>query len=148
MLSARYGDLREVSAHTDGACHLCLETVDLDLYGPTGYFGVETVTVDHVVPQAHGGDDDLENLRLAHGTCNSRRGTRDVEEVRLELAGTLQPPMSSGEKTAWSLGGGAAVGIGAGYVFARPMPDGSRQFNGEAALLFGVLSTLLVRAAL
>ncbi|MFO0570169.1 MAG: HNH endonuclease signature motif containing protein [Polyangiaceae bacterium] len=148
MLSTRYGDLREVSAHTDGDCHLCLQEVDLGLYGPTGYFGAETVTVDHVLPQSLGGGDELENLRLAHGTCNSRRGTRDVEDVRLELAGTLRGPMSSGEKTAWSIGGGAAAGIGAGYLFAREMPDGSRQFNGEAAFVVGVLSTLLFRTAL
>ena len=148
MLSARYGDLHDVAAHTDGVCHLCLEPVDLALYGPTGFFGVETVTVDHVRPQSVGGGDHLENLRLAHGTCNSRRGTRDVELARLELAGTTSAPMSSGEKTAWSVGGGAALAIGAGYAFAKEMPDGSRQFNGEAAILTGALATLLLRFAL
>ncbi len=27
MLSARYGDLLEIAAHTDGDCHLCHEAV-------------------------------------------------------------------------------------------------------------------------
>jgi 5-methylcytosine-specific restriction protein A len=30
-------------------------------------------TVDHVVPRARGGDDSDDNLRAAHGSCNSGR---------------------------------------------------------------------------
>jgi hypothetical protein len=131
MFSSRYGDIREIAAHTDGDCHLCLQPADLALYGPTGSFGADTVTVDHVVPQSHGGGDELENLRLAHGGCNSTRGTRDVEVARYELAGTINGPMGSGEKTAWSLGG--------------EMPDGTRQFNREAALIAGLLTSIALR---
>src|SRR5262245_50119838 len=112
MYSRRYGDLTKIAAKTDGACHLCHEPVDLNLYGPTGTFGDETATVDHIWPQRFGGGDEHENLLLAHGTCNSRRGTRDVEEVRLELAGTEDAPLSSGAKSVRSIGGGVAVGIG------------------------------------
>lgn len=32
-------------------------------------------TVDHLVPQVHGGDDDPSNLATAHFLCNSRRGS-------------------------------------------------------------------------
>jgi hypothetical protein len=145
MFSSRYGDIREIAAHTDGDCHLCLQPADLALYGPTGSFGADTVTVDHVVPQSHGGGDELENLRLAHGGCNSTRGTRDVEVARYELAGTINGPMGSGEKTAWSLGGGAVAAFGAGHVFAREMPDGTRQFNREAALIAGLLTSIALR---
>jgi hypothetical protein len=148
MLTKRYGELREIAAHTDGDCHLCLRPLDLDLYGPTGYFGHETVTVDHLVPQSVGGDDHPDNLRLAHGTCNSRRGTRDVALARLELAGTATGPMSSGEKAVWSIGAGAVAAIGAGHLFARELPDGSRQFNGDAAFVAGALGTLFTRAIL
>ncbi|MBL9020580.1 MAG: HNH endonuclease [Myxococcales bacterium] len=148
MLTKRYGDLRTVAAHTDGDCHLCHESLDLDLYGPTGHFGPETVTVDHLVPQSVGGGDEPDNLRLAHGSCNSRRGTRDVAVARLELAGTSDAPLSSGEKAAWSIGAGSAVALGAGHLFARQLPDGTREFNGEAALVAGVLGTLFVRAIL
>lgn len=148
MLSPRYGDLRKVAAHTDGDCNLCLRPADLAFYGPTGSYGRDTVTIDHVIPQSDGGGDELENLRLAHGTCNSSRGTRDVEVARYELAGTYDGPMSSGEKTAWSVGGGAVAALGAGYAFGREMPDGTRQFNGEAALLAGLLASVLLRATL
>ena len=148
MLTKRYGDLRKVATHTDGDCHLCHEALDLDLYGPTGHFGAETVTVDHLVPQSVGGGDDPDNLRLAHGSCNSRRGTRDVAVARLELAGTCDAPMSSGEKTAWSVTAGSAAALGAGHVFAREAPDGARLFNGEAALVVGLATTFFVRAIL
>lgn len=38
---------------------------------PEGY---AWATVDHVIPQAHGGTDELENLVLACGPCNVRKG--------------------------------------------------------------------------
>lgn len=148
MYSDRYGDLRDVAAHTDGACHLCHEPVDLALYGRTGAFGDDTATVDHLIPQSAGGDDHLDNLRIAHGTCNSIRGTRAVDDVRLELAGTATAPMSSGEKTTWSLSGGALAALIAGYAFGEPMPDGSRSFNTGAAVLAGLTVGVGVRAAL
>jgi 5-methylcytosine-specific restriction endonuclease McrA len=34
-------------------------------------------TFDHIVPKAHGGEDALENLRLAHRACNHIRGNAD-----------------------------------------------------------------------
>ena len=42
--------------------------------------GYEFVTVDHVVPRAHGGSDELENLVLACSRCNSRKGVKSQEE--------------------------------------------------------------------
>lgn len=148
MYSERYGDLRDVAAHTDGACHLCHQPADLALYGPTGAYGYDTVTVDHLIPQSHGGDDHLDNLRIAHGTCNSFRGTREVEDARMELAGTARPPMSSSEKTAWSVGAGGVIAVAAGHIFAQPTADGGRQFNGGAALCVGLLALAVTRAAL
>lgn len=34
------------------------------------------VTIEHVVPKAHGGTDDLENLALACARCNHEKGIR------------------------------------------------------------------------
>lgn len=47
-------------------CHLC------------GKPGADSA--DHVIPYAEGGGDDVANLRPAHKACNSKRGTRSVEE--------------------------------------------------------------------
>ena len=38
-------------------------------------------SIDHVVPRAAGGGDDLANLRPAHRRCNSRRGVRPAHPV-------------------------------------------------------------------
>ncbi|HAE94785.1 MAG: HNH endonuclease [Hyphomonas sp.] len=32
-------------------------------------------TFDHVIPRAHHGSDEIDNLQLAHASCNKRRGT-------------------------------------------------------------------------
>lgn len=37
-------------------------------------------TIDHVIPRSKGGTDDLENLRPACRTCNTSKGTKDVDE--------------------------------------------------------------------
>jgi HNH endonuclease len=148
MFSRRYGDLRKIAAHTDGDCHLCLEPVDLVFYGRTGVFGADTVTIDHVEPQSHGGSDELDNLRVAHGTCNSRRGTGEVELARLLLSGTIETPRSAKAKMAVSMAGATPLALGAGCLCARPNSDGTRQFNSNAALLTWVLGATLLRLML
>ena len=35
--------------------------------------GGGSVTVDHIVPKAHGGTDRIENLQPAHGKCNNEK---------------------------------------------------------------------------
>ena len=148
MHSQRYGDLRDLAAKTDGSCHLCHQPAPIELYGPTGTYGDDTVTIDHYVPQSEGGDDDALNLFIAHGVCNSIRGTRDVDGVRMALAGTTRTPMSSVAKAALSLGGGSVAAVGAGSLFGQARPDGSRDFNAPAAVVTGVLAALLLRCAL
>jgi len=53
-----------VIAASGGVCALCGE--------PLG----TRVHVDHIVPIAFGGTDDLTNLRATHARCNMRRGVR------------------------------------------------------------------------
>ena len=66
-------------------CQLCMSPVrdDVSQHHP------RYPTLDHIVPRAHGGADDPENLRLACFQCNTRRGTNvdwvpEVVEVRDE----------------------------------------------------------------
>ena len=35
----------------------------------------DNLTFDHVIPRAHHGSDEIDNLQLAHASCNKRRGT-------------------------------------------------------------------------
>lgn len=63
-------------AERDGpTCWLCGNGVDPAAPAGSGWAG----SVDHVVPRARGGRSDPANLRLAHRTCNSRRGSRVPE---------------------------------------------------------------------
>lgn len=152
LLHPRYGDLDGIAASTDHRCHLCAEPVDLVFYGRPGSYGDHTVTVDHLEPQAFGGSDDQDNLRLAHASCNSSRGVRPVEDVRWELTGSESEPWSA---DAWALlavaaGGAGAVGgyRWAGVAFANEGLDGARYFNRSAATLGAALAALLAVAAI
>jgi hypothetical protein len=49
---------------------------------------VEDRTIDHAIPKAHGGKNDLHNLRLAHAICNHKRGAiQSAKAVPQKAAG-------------------------------------------------------------
>lgn len=58
-------------------CHLCGELVDRES-GPNGDYAP---SLDHLVPRAHGGSDDPDNLKTAHRICNSLRMDAPLEEA-------------------------------------------------------------------
>lgn len=52
-------------------CHYCgCPTITLDQNHP------RRRTLDHVIPQALGGKDEVSNLRIACSVCNSRKGAQ------------------------------------------------------------------------
>src|ERR1041384_4181371 len=146
MHSHRYGNLARIAAKTGDRCHLCHEPVDLNFYGPTGLYGEDTVTVDHLIPVSLGGDDGHDNLMIAHGHCNSRRGIDLAEVARLAIVGSPNPPMSEGEQIATALFSGTGAAILAGHAFAVEEVTGTRRFNGKAALGFGLAAGFLALA--
>ena len=61
----------------NGLCALCGHRIpDFPVAGDPRYSGFEP-TFDHIVPRAHGGEDELHNLRLVHRCCNHIRGDAD-----------------------------------------------------------------------
>ena len=51
---------------------------DAPLYSP------ERASVEHIVPKARGGVNQLFNLALAHAACNAKRGTKTItQEVKI-----------------------------------------------------------------
>lgn len=58
-----------VIARDGGVCQLCGQLI----VSPDG----RDYHVDHIVEKAHGGTDALDNLRLCHRSCHSRRHARD-----------------------------------------------------------------------
>ena len=59
----------------DGRCGLCNELVPRDRFD-----------VDHVIPLALGGEHSYENVRLAHVSCNRRRGRLAADDAALVAA--------------------------------------------------------------
>lgn len=51
----------------------------------------EEASIDHVVPVAAGGTDDLPNLVLACRPCNYGKGSRSLQEFRVVLAIRFSP---------------------------------------------------------
>ena len=64
-----------------GNCNLCRV-----------HFELRNMTVDHIIPRAHGGPDDDANLQLLCQACNSLKGTRTMTEAiaRLRERGELR----------------------------------------------------------
>ena len=75
-VSARRPDDEQVFTILDIAvrdrwtCHLCGDGVERS-----------TWTLDHLIPQSQGGEHSRTNVKLAHRSCNSRRGTKPLESL-------------------------------------------------------------------
>ena len=63
-----------------GNCNLCRV-----------HFELRNMTIDHIIPRAHGGPDDDANLQLLCQACNSLKGTRTMTEAiaRLRARGEI-----------------------------------------------------------
>lgn len=60
-------------------CHLCSKRVDRTFRSPDP----RSATFDHLTPISHGGIDEPANLRLAHRSCNIRRGNHGPAQLLL-----------------------------------------------------------------
>lgn len=58
----------------EGVCNGCRQ-----------FFQFRNFTIDHIVPQAKGGPNHLDNLQLLCGACNSMKGTGTQEELLAKL---------------------------------------------------------------
>lgn len=61
-----------IAERDDCICHLCFAVVDMSVKWPD----LRSPSVDHVLPLSLGGDDTLENVRLACLGCNLSKGNR------------------------------------------------------------------------
>ncbi len=60
----------------DGSnCSICKQPLDRHIKDVQH---IMYITFDHIIPRSQGGNDLLENLRLAHYLCNQLRGTDPV----------------------------------------------------------------------
>ncbi len=145
--------IHDIGAKTNDRCHICHGKIDPNDYGsPAGPLGGDAVTLDHLVPRAHGGNDSPNNLMLAHARCNSSRGTTSVALARLAHAGTTAAPMSRSQVyqwTAWAgLGGGMGGGLVGWHLACNAKPQDRREAAFLGAALGGAVGSLLCFAAL
>lgn len=61
-----------ILARDGGVCGICGDPVNLEASVPE----LDAFTIDHIVPRARGGGDEIENLQSAHFYCNSVKGDR------------------------------------------------------------------------
>lgn len=63
--------ITRLMARDGQTCGICGKPLNRKL---ADFESPEYVTFDHIVPVSSGGTDELNNLRLAHLSCNKRRG--------------------------------------------------------------------------
>lgn len=57
---------RRILARGKPPCHICGDDIDYDSH----HLDPRSFTIDHVIPVARGGADELDNLAPAHRACN------------------------------------------------------------------------------
>lgn len=67
---------KKIILATQNICGICGKPVDKSLKYPHPM----SPTVDHIIPCAKGGSDDLDNLQLAHRQCNRMKSDKMPEE--------------------------------------------------------------------
>lgn len=112
--------LERVFEKTDGRCHLCGGTLRIQSYGRGGRYGWE---VEHSVPLARGGSENLRNLFPAHGTCNRAKGTSDSRSAR-KMFGLEKRPLSRAEQDRVR-GERAWLGVAIGGLLLAPLGAGA-----------------------
>lgn len=74
---------RKIGDRDDWVCGLCGDSIDRNEEVPHPY----AATIDHIVPRARGGSDELNNLQIAHFRCNSEKGAGSFgSQMRLGVA--------------------------------------------------------------
>ena len=79
-------DRRRIAA-TKAACHICGQPIDYTL----PHLDPGAFVVDHVIPLARGGVDDITNKAAAHRSCNSTKRARLVAPI-VRRSGSLPRP--------------------------------------------------------
>ena len=83
---SKYTNWRVVAKRENYICHICLRQVDENDFtrDSSNHFiaGADYPTVDHLLPKSRGGSHHWTNLKLAHKSCNSEKGTRTTDEFK------------------------------------------------------------------
>lgn len=71
LLNPTLSKRRFLFEHAKAICYLCNKKIE----------SFKDASIDHVVPKFHGGKNDVTNCRIAHRSCNSKKGSKLLEEL-------------------------------------------------------------------
>lgn len=80
---------KKVYARDGGVCYLCLRPV-----------AFKDMNLEHVIPLCRGGEHSYANVKTAHGPCNSKKGSRTLEELDLDEFRAVHRGETSDENSA------------------------------------------------
>lgn len=86
---------KKIILATQSICGICGQPIDKSLKYPHPM----SPTVDHIIPCAKGGSDDLDNLQLAHRKCNRMKSDNMPEEKPKKIEDNRNLPQSQNWRT-------------------------------------------------
>ena len=92
---AVFDNNKKIILATQTICGICGQPVDKSLKYPDPF----SPTVDHIIPCARGGSDDLDNLQLAHRKCNREKSDNMPAEKPVKKDPNHQLPQSVNWRT-------------------------------------------------
>ncbi len=113
--------LQKIYQKTNGNCHLCHKKLSFTNYGVRGLKGAWHI--EHSVPKAKGGTDNLNNLYAACIKCNIDKGTKPAKSIR-NKNGVSRAPYSKNKIVSIknnNTAGGALIGGGLGFAIGGPI---------------------------
>lgn len=81
---------KKIILATQSVCGICGQMIDKSLKYPHPM----SATVDHIIPCAKGGSDELDNLQLAHRKCNRLKSDKMPEEKPKTVEANRDLPQS------------------------------------------------------
>lgn len=86
---------KKIILATQSVCAICGQPVDMSIKSPHPM----SPTVDHIIPCAKGGSDDLENLQLAHRVCNRNKSDKMPTDKPREVEANRDLPQTFNWRT-------------------------------------------------
>jgi 5-methylcytosine-specific restriction endonuclease McrA len=86
---------KKIILATQSVCGICGQPIDKSIKYPDPM----SPTVDHIIPCAKGGSDDLDNLQLAHRKCNRMKSDQMPEENKKRVDLNRDLPQSANWRT-------------------------------------------------
>ena len=86
---------KKIILATQSVCGICGQPIDKSIKYPDPL----SPTVDHIIPCAKGGSDELDNLQIAHRKCNRMKSDKMPEENQKKAENNRDFPQAANWRT-------------------------------------------------